>query len=324
MNRRPTRAAVIAGAVAALARPAAAQNAALTELSVAIVSATAVEWHLMTADKGGFFRNEGLHVTFVNAGSPANVVNLLASGSVGLADTSTDSGIGAIAHGLPLKFIAPGFVPDPYTLVSAPGVTGWAQLKGKTVMLGPKLDVTGITFTRMAQAHGLTMNDFDVVVATSTTARYAALMSGNVAATMLNQPYDLLAMAKGMHRLAVAADYVKPWLFGAAIVNTGWAAANRGTAIRFLRAIRKAIEAAYARPDDAVAALVGSTNIDPPTAREAYDLIFRRWHAFDPALRIDPAALRAVASGSIASGIITAMPSTASIYDPSFVAEALR
>ena len=92
-------------AALAIGIPASAQNAP-TELSVAIVSPTAVELDLFIADKQGFFREEGLHVTLITGGSPANVINLVSSGSVGIAADSTDSTMGAIAHGLPLKFIA--------------------------------------------------------------------------------------------------------------------------------------------------------------------------------------------------------------------------
>lgn len=299
-----------------------AQNAP-AELSVAIVTLAASELEIFIADKQGFFRDEGLHVTLVTAGSPANVVNLIATGSVGMAVSSTDSVMGAIAHGLPLKFIAPGFQANPYTLVTAASITDWPQLKGKAVLIGQKLDVSGIALSRMARAHHMTMDDFDILVSGSTTARYAALMSGNVQATMLNQPYDILAQSKGMHLLAAAHDYIKDWMFQGVVANTNWLAANRPVAVRFLRAIRKGIQYGYAHPDEAVSILATTTNIAPEVARKAYDLNWRQWHAFDPALRFDLAGMRAVAQGAVGSGILTSMPDLATFYDPSMIAEAL-
>jgi NitT/TauT family transport system substrate-binding protein len=315
--------ALFACAASALAVPAAAQNAP-TELSVAIVSPTAVELDLFIADKEGFFRDEGLHVTLITGGSPASVINLVASGNVGIAAGSTDSVMGAIAHGLPLKFIAPGFQTNPYTLVTVPSITDWPQLKGKTVLIGPKLDVTGISLTRMADAHKMTMDDFNVIVSTSTTARFAALMSGNVQAAMLNQPFDILAQAKGMHLLAAAHDYIKDWLFEGFVVNTNWLPGNRSTAVHFLRAIRKAIQYGYAHPDEAVSILTAATNIDPEVGKKAYDLNWRQWHAFDPNLRFDVAGIRAVAQGAVGSGILQSMPDVSMFYDTSVIAEAIR
>ena len=211
--RRPRILALLCCTLLALATGAGAQVPAPTELSVAIVSPAASELALFIADKQGFFRDQGLHVSLVTAGSPANVVSLVATGSAEIAVSSTDSLMGGIAHGLPLKFIAPGFQADPYTLVTVPAITSWAQLKGKTVLLGQKLDVSGISFSRMAAAHGMTMDDFDIAVSGSTTTRYTGLLSGQVQATMLNQPFDILAAGKGMHVLAVSHDYVKNWMF---------------------------------------------------------------------------------------------------------------
>jgi NitT/TauT family transport system substrate-binding protein len=315
--------AVLLACVVALALPARAQNAPI-DLSVAIVSPTAVELDLFIADKQGFFRDEGLHVSLVTAGSPAGVINLVSSGNVGIGAGSTDSVMGAIQHGLPLKFIAPGFQTNPYTLVTVGSITDWQQLKGKTVLIGPKLDVTGITLTRMAQAHHMTMDDFNVLVSTSTTARYAGLMSGNVQAAMLNQPYDILAQGKGMHMLAAGHDYIKDWLFEGFVANTNWLASNRPTAVKFLRAIRKAIQFGYAHPAEAIAILTAATHIDPDVARKTYDLNWRQWHAFDPNLHFDIAGLRAVAQGAVGSGILPAMPDVTTFYDTSLVAEALR
>lgn len=309
--------------VLALTIPAGAQNAP-TELSMAIVSPTAVELDLFIADRQGFFREQGLHVTLITAGSPANVMNLLSSGSVGIAADSTDATMGAIAHGLPVKFIAPGFQTNPYTLVTSGSITDWAQLKGKTVLIGPKLDVTGISLARMAQAHHMTFDDFNLIVSTSTTARFAGLTSGNAAAAMLNQPFDIVAESKGMHLLAAAHDYLKDWMFEGFAVNTSWLAANRPVAVRFLRAIRKAIQFGYAHPDEAAAILTAVTNIDPAIAKKAYDLNWRQWKAFDPNLRFNLAGMRAVAQGAVGSGILSSMPDISTFYDASIAAEATR
>ena len=266
---RRSRAIAVLGGAMFVPRQAVQAQTTLTEVSVAIVTPAASELTLFIADKQGFFREEGLHVTLVAAGSPANVVNLVGTGSAGLAVSSTDSMMGGMVHGFPMKFIAPGFGADPYTLVTAPAIGTWQQLKGKTVLLGQKLDVTGISFARMAAAHGMKMDDFDIAVSASTTARYAGVLSGQVQATMLNQPYDILAQAKGMRVLAASRDYVKNWMFQGIAANTSWLATNRPVAVHFLRALHKAIAFGYAQPDAAVATLVASTNIDPDVGKKA-------------------------------------------------------
>ena len=210
--------------------------------------------------------------------------------------------------------------------MAIPSITNWQQLKGKTVLIGPKLDVTGITLTRMLKPQKMTMDDFNIVVSTSTTSRFAALTSGNVQAAMLNQPYDIVAESKGMRLLAAGHDYVKDWMFEGFVVNTNWLAtpANRSIAVHFLRAIRKAIQFGYAHPAETIAILVAQTNIDPEVGRKAYDLNWKQWRAFDPNLRFDLAGMRAVAEGAVGSGILPSVPDLTTFYDPSVVAEALR
>jgi ABC-type nitrate/sulfonate/bicarbonate transport system substrate-binding protein len=252
------------------------------------------------------------------------VVSLISTGSVGIAVDSTDNAMGAIAHGLPLKLIAPGFQTNPYSLVTLPSIKDWSQLKGASVLIGQKLDVSGIALTRMAQAHGMTLDDFNLTIGGSTTTRYTGLMSGNVQATMLNQPDDILAQSKGMRVLAVAHDYIKDWAFQSILVNTNWLAANRPVAVRFLRAIRKAIQFGYSHPDESSAILAATTNIAPDIARKAYDLNWRQWHAFNPDLKFNAAGMRAVAQGAVASGVLTSLPEMSTFYDTSVLVEAMR
>lgn len=306
-----------------LGAPAAAQPAP-DELRVGIVAPSAPDWDFFVAEQQGFFRDQRLHVTLITAGSPANAINMLVSNAVEIISDSTDSMIGGIARGLPIRIFAPGFQPDPYTLLTTPGITSWEQLRGKTVILGPKLDVTAFSFDRMAAAQHMTQKDFNVIVAPSTVARYAALSSGHVDAAILAQPFDIVAERRGMHVLAHADDYIKLWLFEGIAARPAWLASHRDAAVRFVRALAKADAFAYAHPAETIAALVGGTRVDEAVAAAAYDLDFRRWHAFDPQQRFSEAAIRAVAERALGAGTITQIPPMSAIYDPSIVQAATR
>ena len=114
-----------------------------------------------------------------------------------MADNGCDSEIAAVAHQLPIKVVAPMFGVNPYSLVVLPTIKTWADLKGKSVMLGTKQDVTAIALGTLAAAHKITLDDFQIVIGGNSTARYAGLASGNVQGAMLGQPFDLLAESKG-------------------------------------------------------------------------------------------------------------------------------
>jgi ABC-type nitrate/sulfonate/bicarbonate transport system substrate-binding protein len=311
-------------AAIATALPAAAQSQSLTDISVAIVSSTSLDWPIFVAQKRNFFRDEGLNVTIITVGGGTNTLTLLGTGSVQIASDSVNDVMAAGLHGLPLTMIAPSFQTNPYTLVTLPSINGWADLKGKTIAIGPKLNAPGVTFSRMAQAHQLTFDDFSIVITPSTNLRYAALTSGQVAATILSQPFDILAEEHGMRVLAEARDYFKVWQSEILAANSDWLRSNRPVAVRFLRAIRKATQYAYSHRDETIAALTSSMSIDPDVAAKTYDVDFRQWHAWDPDLRYNEAALNAVAEAALHGGGIREMPRVFELYDRSIAAEAVR
>ena len=297
-----------------------------TEVSYGILNYTAAEWPLMLAQSQGFFAKEGISISVVSAGSPPNVINALATGGVNIAEDGTDSYIAAVSHHLPIKIIAPVFAVDPYSLMVAPSITSIEQLKGKTVMLGTKEDVTAITFAALLAPLHLSLNDFSIVVAGSTPARYAALQSGNAQGSMLLQPFDLLAQAQGYHSLGSGQQVLKDWVFTTIAVNSGWAANNRPAIVATLRALREAVEYGATHKAQAVAALISYTHTTPDIAAKAYDLDFNQWKAFRPDVNVTPEQLATIAKYQIQFGVLTAAPAFADLYDGSYstAAKALR
>lgn len=302
--------------------PAAAQS--LPEVNFGILTPTASEWPVYLAQAQGFYKAEGIALTIVQGQTPPNVINMVATNSANMADNGCDSEIAAVSHGLPIKIVSPMFTVNPYSLVVVPSIKTWADLKGKSVMLGTKQDVTAIALGSLAAAHNLKLDDFSIVIGGNSTARYAGLASGNVQGAMLAQPFDLLAESKGDTILATASDTIKDWVFTCVIANNDFAAKNRPLVVKVLRAIRKAIQYGYAHKDAAVAALVAETHIDPAIAGRAWDIDFGKWKAFDPNLKLSMSAIQTVAKYQVDFGVISALPPIKDLYDPSFAAEALR
>lgn len=294
-----------------------------TKVSYGILNYTAAEWPLMLAQSKGFFAKEGVDVSVVSAGSPPNVINALATNGVNIAEDGTDSYIAAVTHKLPIKMIAPVFAVDPYSLMVAPSITSIDQLKGKTVVLGTKEDVTAITFGALLAPLHLSLNDFQIVVSGSTPARYAALQSGNAQGSMLLQPFDLLAQSQGYHSLGTGQQVLKDWVFTTLAVNQGWAAGHRSTIVAVLRALREAIQYGATHKADAVATLIQYTHATPDIAAKTYDLDFGQWKAFRPDLSVTPEQLATIAKYQIQFGVITSAPTFNEMYDGSYVTAAL-
>jgi NitT/TauT family transport system substrate-binding protein len=304
-----------------IALPAFAQNA-LVEVVFGILSATSAEWPEYMAEAQGYFKDEGIKLTIVASGSPPSVIQALATGAVNLGTNGTDSVVAAISRGLPIKMIASGFGPNPYSLVVSPQIKSWADLKGKSVVLGTKQDVTALAFESLANQQKLTMDDFSIVVGGNTPARYAALQSGNVAGAMLTQPFDFEAESNGMRILASASDVIKDWQFTVIAANTDWATKNRALTVKYLRAMRRAIQYGYGNKDGAVKAMMAATKASQAIVSRAYDTDFGKWKAFSPTLAPSQAGVEAVMRSQVAFGALKVAPKFSDVFDPSFITEA--
>lgn len=304
-------------------RPAAAQSN-LIDVNFGVLTPTASEWPVYIGVAEGFFKEQGLNVSIIEGNTPPNVINLVATNGANLVDNGCDSEIAAVSHGLPLKVIAPMFGVNPYSLVVVPSIKSWADLKGKSVMLGTKQDVTAIALGALAAAHKMTLDDFQIVIGGNSTARYAGLQSGNVQGAMLAQPFDLLAQSKGDTILATASDSIKDWAFTCVAANNDWAAKNRPVVVKFLRGLRKAIQYGYANKSGSVAVLVDKAKVDPAIAAAAWDIDFGKWKAFNPNLKLSTTGIDSVGKYQVQFGVIPAMVPLNQLYDASYAADALK
>jgi NitT/TauT family transport system substrate-binding protein len=314
--------AAAAGAVAAA--PAIVRSQQLTEVLWGVLGASATEWPEFIAEAQGYYRDEGLKLTTISAGSPQNVIQQLATGSINLASVGSDSVIAANSRGLAVKGVAPGFNPNPYSLLVPASIKSWADLKGKSVILGTKQDVTALAFGKLAQQHKMTMDDFSIVIGGNSGTRYAALLSGNVQGAILGQPFDIQAQDKGMHVLASASDVLKNWQFTFVTANTPWADKNRDVVVRMLRAYRKSILFGYAKRAASIADLAAEAKFDPAILDRAYELMWVKLRGFDRNLKINQAGFEAVAQSQLDFGAIKKLPVYSEVYDPSFAAAAVR
>jgi NitT/TauT family transport system substrate-binding protein len=321
------RVAAICAAVALLASQASAQNtdASLEEIVFGTLGPTSSNWSLYLAEQQGYFRQEGLRITTVITSNPVNTLNQVATGGLNVASDGTDTVIAGVVHKLPVKVVSTFMVGNPYAMVVAPSINSWADLKGKNVGVGTKEDVTGMLMDAMARAHHYDMTrDFDLVVIGNTGARYQALTTGNIQGGFLGQPYDFLAEAKGMHVLGRASEYFKDWMYTSVVVNTPWATSHRAEVVKFIRALRKGTIYGYEHPQDAIAALVSATKVDPDSAQKAYALDFQQQKVFSRTGIVPEKGVRAVMDAMLHIGSIDVAPSVSDVVDNSYAQEAQR
>jgi len=290
-----------------------------------ITSATALSMPHFIAEEKKFYAAEGLAVDTIAAGSAARVLQQLAAGSLDMAQVATDQTLRAILHGAPVKIVAGAAANAPFRVIAAKGVKGWSDLKGRTVSVGGLTDVTLYFLRVMARRNGLADPDYDLIYAGGTPDRFAQLLSGAVAAAVLTNPVDLVALDQGFVELGNVPDYLPQWTQNNILVDTRWAATHRATVLAVLRAQIRATRFFYdaANRDEVIGILAKYTKTTMPIATKSYDLYIRdSVVARDAAL--SPEGIKANFDALKAMGEIETLPPLTGFIDASFLAEAAR
>ncbi len=244
--------------------------------------ATGVSWNLVPeiiAQEKGFFASENLSVETIVAGQSAAVCQQLLAKAVEIGGCSMNDMIQAVeAGGAPLIVIMNETVTAlQYGLLAKTAIKSWADLKGKTIMVGGPKDNTVFYVRAMARANGLRDDDYDFQYAGASSARLAALKSGAVDASLLSDPFDTQAELDGFTRIDdLLPKYVNAdnYAGGGPVVLRDWGNDHPDEVARFIRSIVKAISWIYdpANKVDMFAVVGPKLNL----SQEAFDRVYQK------------------------------------------------
>lgn len=209
-------AAVVGAPAFARSQPASAGKP-LKEITVGEISRSGTGWARVIAAGKGFFADEGLAVhSLIIQGGPPGIVRQVVGGSLDIGVSNFDIIIRGIQGGGPITMIGSSMIKFALSVVSAPGIKSAADLKGKTVSVSSPKDPTALFLNRWLRQNGMLPSDVDVIYVAATQDRFAALLSGTVAAVALTQPFDFRALDRGFNRLIdygqMAGDNTVSWL----------------------------------------------------------------------------------------------------------------
>src|SRR5258705_6319473 len=190
-------------------------------------TASATHWPIYAGLKKGYYAAEGIKLDMIFTPSSAALIQQLAAGSLDAAlSTGIVDPIYAIDKGAPIAIVRLEIQSPPYAMIAKPAIKSLKELKGKTIMIdGPK-GITKIYVERMLAANGVKPNEFDALYAGATSARFSALQSGAIDATVLIPPFNFYAETAGFPNLGLTIDYTPELPFSGAVVNKNWAAKN--------------------------------------------------------------------------------------------------
>jgi NitT/TauT family transport system substrate-binding protein len=249
-------------------------------ISVGLVGSTGpTHWPIHIGLKKGYYAAENIKLDLIFIQSSGAVLQQLAAGSL---DTVLSAGItdpvNAIDKGAPISIVRLEMQLAPYAINGKPQHKKFEDLKGKIVMVdGPK-GITKIYFERMMAAHNMKPGEVDFVFTGATAARFQALQSGAVDATVLLPPFSFAAEAAGYSNLGLVADFVKDLPFTAAAVNKNWAGKNPDLLRRFLAVHNKSVGFFLDRKNrqEAIDIMVEASKLKPDVIEKTYDFLHSR------------------------------------------------
>jgi len=218
----------------------------------------------------GFFKEEGLDVEFITT---QNAIEGLTSKDVDVADVATTSAIVAAGKGAPIKIVSSLFrTKGPFYLIASPDINSVEDLKGKTVgvaAFGSGLDVYTQT---ILNKHNLSKNDVTYVANGVNDAAFASLTSGQVAATIIHEPFASLAEATGKGKLlAKGWDYLPNFHTGVLAARNDFIDEHPELLEKLLRAYFKSQEYAKSNLDEYKAYFLTKVKIDPEAVNKAFE-----------------------------------------------------
>ena len=296
---------------------------AASDILFGITSSTAFSLPHYIAEEKKYYAAENLAVTTYVVGAASGVLQQLAGGSLNMAQAATDQTLRAILRGAPIRIIAGASSNAPFRVVAARNLKAWGDLKGRTVSVGGLTDVTLYFLRVMARRNGLADRDYDLLYGGGSPSRLAQLASGAVAATVLTNPQDFLALEQGFVDLGSVPQYLPHWAQNNLLVDTRWAGGHRAAVTAFLRTHIRATRYFYdpANRDDVIAILAKHTRTTPQVAALTYALYVRD-EVIAPEAALFESGIRANLDAFVAMGELAEAPQLAGFLDTSYLAEA--
>jgi NitT/TauT family transport system substrate-binding protein len=195
---------------------------------------TVLAWYM--ARTAALYAAQGLNVDILNMSGGSKGAEELQAGRIDVMHVGLSSVIRINQSGGDLRVIGSLSNVIRFTFFSAPGIKTAADLKGGVVGVSTFGSESDSTVTLALQRLGLTRNDVTVKEFGGGSRRLAAVKSGEIKATALNEPISSQARAEGVNVLVDLVPDQIPWLFSGVVVRHDDIAARRDLLTRFLKA----------------------------------------------------------------------------------------
>lgn len=219
----------------------------------------------------GFFKDEGLEIVPVMFNAGNTNLQALVGGDVQIMAGAVAETVLGRASGVDVKNFWGICNLMPFELYSQPKLVSMKEAKGKKFAIS-RFGSLSDFLTRASLLHfGIDPKDVTILQIGSTPARFAALNSGGVDATIIWFPVTEQAKAMGYRKLFDLKDMYPEWPYEAFAARESWLAKEKDQAIRFIRAYQKGTRLTRDNRDEAIKALRKFVKMDPAVAPAGYD-----------------------------------------------------
>lgn len=257
-------------------------TAAETITMVTTGKGSAQQWPIFIAMAKGYMAQSGVQLDLVAAPSSAEAVQQLAAGSANLESGGLTDPLLAIDKGAKIAVLRVETQVAPYSLWAKPAIKSIPDLRHKLISIGGARDITRIYLERTLTPNGVKPGEYDMIFAGTTAARFAALSSGAVDASLLIPPFSFRAKQRGLLHLADVADYARDLPFTGYATNVPWASTHMALLQGFLTAMAKGVDWFNddANRAEAIRILVERSKMSDADVAASYDY-YRQLHVFD-------------------------------------------
>jgi ABC-type nitrate/sulfonate/bicarbonate transport system substrate-binding protein len=196
---------------------------------------------LLVAEREGYFVREGLNFSMIPVpGGGEKLIAVLHEGDADISHVATPFLIQSALGGSDAVAIAAEFNNAIYSLVAKPEIRSYGDLKGKLIGVAAESGSITLSVRKLLALNGLRREDFQTKFVDGTPDRLTCLTAGDCAAVPLGQPHDFAALRRGYRLLGLSTDAVPEYLYTVTAARRSWAAANKDSLVRYVRALSSA------------------------------------------------------------------------------------
>jgi len=244
----------------------------------------------------GVFEKHGLKIELQFTQSSSKQRAGLAEGAFEIAHSAVDNAVAMVEVAGKDVVIVMGGDSGMNEFIVQPYVRSLSDIRGKTLLVDAPDTAYALLAKKLLGSHGLREGgDYTVKPVGRSGLRYQALFENeDYAASVLNPPFSVQAVARGKKSMGGLVDLLGPYQANGAFVMRDWARANGPLLERYIRAYVEALRIALdpANKAEAVAALAERLKLTPDIAERTYALLVKPNFGFTPDARFDMEGFR--------------------------------